>query len=138
MQPFLQRYDFSFSLLGIWVGWLLKPGEDSFYFEWPTQCAGLLLSLKHIFLNTYKIDFLCHHESLDSPTQFHSSAFEIHNNTIVNSPLLVFSLFYRCLLVFFHNFIFFSGGSFCPNFSRTNHFRYHVINICLFILDWVY
>ena len=63
------------------------------------------------------MNFLFHHDSLYYPTKAYSSVSEISNHTTLDLPLLVFSLFYPPLLVFFLNFLFFSGGIFCPNFS---------------------
>ena len=63
------------------------------------------------------MDFLFHHESLDSSTQVYSNVPEISYHNTVDFNLLVFSLFYPPLLVFLLNLLFFIGGSFCPNFS---------------------
>ena len=94
LDVFFSSYVFSVTIASFSskVGVLLKNSSISRdpNFELPTQCAGLLLSLKQIFwLKTRKMDFFFHHNSLDSPTQVYSSASEIYNRSNIDYPWLV-------------------------------------------------
>ena len=136
----------SYSVFTVLLAWFLSNfgvilNKSYIYrdpnFYWPTQCAGLSLSLKHFF-KTHKMDFFFHHDSLDSPTKVYSSVSEISNHIILDLPQLFFSLFYPPLFALFCLFSFslvvVASDLICPH---TNHLQYHVIMICVFTLDWV-